>query len=606
MKPFAFFNNLRVGYKLILMFVLFGFIPNIGIGIYFFSNGIGAIQEKSFEYSFEQLERTNQDLQLFFERYSYILSSKLNSADFRSRLLWSEQFSGYAGKATIDQMVYDELQDIVSRERVIDSIYLYLDSGDKYLVNLKGSQDEEYQLEGETWFPQAISHEENYFLLGPHIDNQLATKSRSVISIVIKVRLPTYGKLGAQDQPQQAYLVCNFLTYQIIDTFFHRPYRERIILSDYAGDIVFATDARLLVDNTSEVLNANIARKATGASVDNLNGKNYLVAWDETTIPDVKAILVTQNESVVNDIRRLSSLGGWLVLIASMFYLAMLLLSSNNITTPIKKLEESIRHVEAGDFSRKISVSSSDEIGALSKHYNTMLDRIESLILEVEQNCRTKQELELLILQSQINPHFLFNTLNSIRFITQIQGNETATHALRSLILLLQSSIRFGQDFISIRDEVEQINNYIDIQKIRYIDRFEVDYAIDPDVLDCKTLKFTLQPIVENAIFHGIETIESMGKISVSIRRAEDEIVYTVSDNGMGFDQQKLVSILEDLDSNYRTRGFNQIGLKNVQDRIHLFFGEAYGLRIDSEPGCGTIVTIRIPAIPISDEEESK
>jgi two-component system, sensor histidine kinase YesM len=608
-KILSVFSNLKLAQKIIIFFLLFTFIPDVLTGFYFFYWNIGLVQKNSFDYSKEQLSRTAQDVQEYLERLEYILSAKFTNPNFRESVVMSETNNSSPGQIIEEGKVVQELIDLVERERDIDSLYFYLDDGNRYLPKSDMGFDVSYDITKETWFPAFKKSEDNFLILGPHKNPQTNQKVREVVSIIVKgdIPFPAQSKENVKTGiSRTGYLVCNILSMQIIDQFYNKPYRDKIVLTDDNGNLIFTTHSRWLVDNITQVLTKQIAQLDEGTSIDQVDKNYYFVTWQNSGIPNVKAILVTQNNIIVSELSDLNIKGIWMLVGVSVLGLLLLLLLINSITTPIRRLEESIRSVEDGNFDHRITVTSNDEIGMLSRHYNTMIGRIDELIKEIKENYKARQDLEKLVLQSQINPHFLFNTLNSIRNIAIIQNSNTVAQSLKSLITLLQSSIRIGQDFITISEEIEQIKNYVEIQKLRYCDRFDVGYEIDEHLLDCQVLKFSLQPIIENAIFHGIEAKDGPGLIKINIQQNDKNVVYRIEDNGIGFDEKQLAKISKDLDDEIRTRGFNQIGLKNVQDRIHMFFGPEYGIVIESEYGKGTIVIMTIPVVYKSDELETR
>jgi len=235
-----------------------------------------------------------------------------------------------------------------------------------------------------------------------------------------------------------------------------------------------------------------------------------------------------------------------------------------------------------------------------------MLDRIDQLMAEIHHSMKKQQELEYEVLEAQINPHFIYNTLNGIRSIAILQNHNTIAKAIEALISLLQSSIRIGQNFVSIEEELKQVKNYVELQLIRYLDSFKVIYDVSRDVLRYKTVKFLLQSVVENAIFHGIEGSKTFGVIKISIHKQGENIIYEIWDNGAGMDEKELNDLLLNLKDDKKSRGYNKVGLKNIDQRIRMYFGKEYGISVTSKKGVNTTVRIVIPAIEFMPEKEEK
>lgn len=272
---------------------------------------------------------------------------------------------------------------------------------------------------------------------------------------------------------------------------------------------------------------------------------------------------------------------------------------SVRISSPIMKLNSSVNKYEEGK-EPHIYIGGSEEIRHLGKSIQESYKQNLSLMKRVvwEQNERRKSELD--VLQSQINPHFLYNTLDSITWMIEGEKNEEAAFMITQLAKLFRISLSKGHTIISIRDELQHAQSYMNIQKIRYKNKFEVVFDIDPEILDHCVVKLVLQPILENAINYGIREMDGCGIIKICGKRADDRIILSVSDNGMGIPDDEIGFLLKDT-NRIRKRG-SGVGLVNVNNRIKILFGGQYGLYIESELDEGTTVYINIPAIEYTEE----
>jgi two-component system sensor histidine kinase YesM len=280
------------------------------------------------------------------------------------------------------------------------------------------------------------------------------------------------------------------------------------------------------------------------------------------------------------------------------FFIAVILsyLFSISISYPLKKLTRAMNEAKKGNLSINIRDDSKDEISEVANNFNNMLNEIKKLMEDVKNKERQKRDAELKTLQAQINPHFLSNTLNTVKWLANIQKAENIENITTSLIQLLHVSVGSGDDLISIREEIEYIKNYINIQEYRYYNKFKVKFEIEEEIMDCKIIKLLLQPVVENSLIHGIEPMDGQGVIVIKGFRYEDVIKITVTDNGVGMteDVLKNLLIIEPMASKSR---FSGIGISNVNERIKMYFGEKYGLNIQSVPKLYTTVEITIPII---------
>lgn len=272
---------------------------------------------------------------------------------------------------------------------------------------------------------------------------------------------------------------------------------------------------------------------------------------------------------------------------------------SVRISSPIMKLNNSVNKYEEGK-EPHIYIGGSEEIRHLGKSIQESYKQNLSLMKRVvwEQNERRKSELD--VLQSQINPHFLYNTLDSITWMIEGEKNEEAAFMITQLAKLFRISLSKGHTIISIRDELQHAQSYMNIQKIRYKNKFEVVFDIDPEILDHCVVKLVLQPILENAINYGIREMDGCGIIKICGKKADDRIILSVSDNGMGIPDDEIGFLLKDT-NRIRKRG-SGVGLVNVNNRIKILFGGQYGLYIESELDEGTTVYINIPAIEYTEE----
>ncbi|MBM6715228.1 sensor histidine kinase [Gemmiger formicilis] len=237
-------------------------------------------------------------------------------------------------------------------------------------------------------------------------------------------------------------------------------------------------------------------------------------------------------------------------------------------------------------------VSGTREVEELSDSFGHMVHRIQHLMATVREEEVNLRKTELKALQAQINPHFLYNTLDSIAWMCEQGRNADAVNMVHALARLFRISISKGHELIPIRKELEHAESYLQIQKYRYKNQFTYDFKVDESCLDCLCNKITLQPILENAIAHGLDLMVEPGHIDVEVCRDGKDILFRVQDDGVGMDEEQVRHILHS-EPGDRTG----IGIKNVNDRLRIYFGEGYGLRIESEPDEGTCVEIRMPQV---------
>lgn len=265
---------------------------------------------------------------------------------------------------------------------------------------------------------------------------------------------------------------------------------------------------------------------------------------------------------------------------------------SRLIANPILALTRTMRHTRQGKLDGYVQEQGTDEIGQLAHGYNAMMRRIEGLVDQVEREQKRKRELSFALIQSQIKPHFLYNTLDLIYIMTKSGEAQKGALATKSLANFYRSTLSGGREIITLREEMDIVSNYLKIQFMRYSDVFEYTMDIAPSVQHCPILKLTIQPLVENAIYHGLKEHDRKGTISIKAYSSGSNLLVTVADDGAGIQQEKLAGLLHDGDAQAVGDSF---GLRSVDERIKLHFGEEYGIFINSTQGRGTIVTLVLP-----------
>lgn len=298
----------------------------------------------------------------------------------------------------------------------------------------------------------------------------------------------------------------------------------------------------------------------------------------------------------------------FVVFVAASFLLVLILINafiSSRITDPIQELEKSVNAIEAGELDKEVYTGGSYEIQHLGRSIGDMAKRIKMLMQDIVVEHESKRKSEFDTLQSQINPHFLYNTLDIIVWMIENEKKQEAVKVVTALARFFRISLSKGKSIITVRDELEHIRSYLTIQQMRFKNKFIYEIEAGEEVMDLACLKLMLQPLVENAIYHGMEFMDGDGEIHVKAQRQEDDLWIEVCDNGLGMTPEQVESLLSEKPPVPSKRG-SGIGVKNVNERIRLYFGEGYGLVILSEPDEGTAIRIHLPAKPYSEAMEKE
>lgn len=300
----------------------------------------------------------------------------------------------------------------------------------------------------------------------------------------------------------------------------------------------------------------------------------YLVEWLDSAIAFEP---LTQVGSVIMGV----------IALCAVLMLCALVLTARRLQQRVNRINDKMEQVIQGDLSVRIPVEHRDEFGRIESEFNTMVAEIERLIREVRQSEQQKRLAELDFLQAQINPHFIHNTLTSIRFMLEMGKVREAGEMIFHFSKLLRRTISRSNEFIPLEEEVGALEDYVNLQKYRYQDSFEASYDISPQTLNARVPALLLQPVVENAIFHSVG--RSMVHISISARREGSLLIMVVEDDGVGMSRELRETVL------HKDVQVNRVGLRNVHDRIQLNYGKEYGLAITEREGHGTRVTFRLP-----------
>lgn len=269
------------------------------------------------------------------------------------------------------------------------------------------------------------------------------------------------------------------------------------------------------------------------------------------------------------------------------------------ISKPIRELKKMTASVGEGNLDVRVENRNKDEIAALGKSFNHMTEQLKELIEKERREQESLKKAEMKALQAQINPHFLYNTLDAIVWMAEANKSDEVIKIVSALSSFFRTTLSKGRDWIPVRNEVEHVKSYLTIQKIRYNDILDYKIEIDEAIYDYSILKLTLQPIVENALYHGIKNKRGRGMITIEGGLKEDGVMmFTVVDDGVGMTPERLAEVQAELDDEQGEIVVNEsgFGLNNVHKRIKLYYGQQYGLTVDSSVGTGTRVTITIPS----------
>ncbi|GIO36741.1 histidine kinase [Paenibacillus antibioticophila] len=487
-----------------------------------------------------------------------------------------------------DVRLGDQLETILSTREDLVTMALFTEEGELVRNLPSNEMRKNTRLTEQTWFESALQYPSSLQFSPPHIQNLFKSDYRWVVSMS---KLIQYND---EAQEKQGVLVMDF-NFRTIDELSQRVSLGKkgyVYIIDNVGNIVYHPQQQLIYaglkyENLEPVLNYSY-----GSYMDNPDGEKRLITIQTVRPAGWKIVGVAYADEFLTTRQELSQFLYGFLLVAIIIIMAVNIYVSAKISQPIQRLERSVQMVERGDFGTNVYVSGAYEVEQLSKRFNLMLRRIRELMDQIINEQEAKRKSELDVLQSQINPHFLYNTLNSVTRMAELGRNEEVVTTITSLSRFFRISLSKGDHIIPLRDELEHVRHYLIIQNIRFKNKFRYEIEAEEDTLDAVTLKLILQPIVENAIHHGIEPSPEPGLIRIRAFREGELLNIMISDNGVGMDEERLARLKA---GKLHSEGGSGVGVNNVQERIALYYGKPYGLHYESEPEEGTSVTITLP-----------
>lgn len=542
-----------------------------------------SIFENSSEYTHTIIQQMNQNIDSYIdymENIAYLISSNEDVQDY----LFDEKIDNEGRYRILNQF-----QTILDSRSDIRNVGIISKNGRMLINDGSKSVNQDLDLNTQEWYATALEKPNGPILTSSHVQHIISGERPWVITLSRGIR----DRSGSGEKEGVFFIDLNYSAISGLCDQSTVGTKGYAFILDAKGNIVYHPQQQQLynelqTENISLIMDTDEDTVLTGTGND---GKLYSISRSEKTGWTV--VDCTNVKELLSKSRQAQSV---YVLTAIILVIVALLFSrfmARSITLPIQKLRDSMKKVQEGDFSvSDVVVDSKNEIGSLTKSFDVMTHRIHELMEQNVHEQEEKRKSELKALQSQINPHFLYNTLDSIIWMAEGKKNEEVVLMTASLARLLRQSISNEDEVVPIANEVEYARGYLTIQKMRYKDKLEFQIEVDSSILYIPLIKLVLQPIIENAIYHGLKYKESKGLLIVKGFMKDGNAVLQVIDDGVGMDEETLAHIYDKHKVNYHSNG---VGVYNVQKRLKLYYGEDYGITYTSELGKGTTVTITIP-----------
>lgn len=542
-----------------------------------------SIFENSSEYTHTIIQQMNQNIDSYIdymENIAYLISSNEDVQDY----LFDEKIDNEGRYRILNQF-----QTILDSRSDIRNVGIISKNGRMLINDGSKSVNQDLDLNTQEWYATALEKPNGPILTSSHVQHIISGERPWVITLSRGIR----DRSGSGEKEGVFFIDLNYSAISGLCDQSTVGTKGYAFILDAKGNIVYHPQQQQLynelqTENISLIMDTDEDTVLTGTGND---GKLYSISRSEKTGWTV--VDCTNVKELLSKSRQAQSV---YVLTAIILVIVALLFSrfmARSITLPIQKLRDSMKKVQEGDFSvSDVVVDSKNEIGSLTKSFDVMTHRIHELMEQNVHEQEEKRKSELKALQSQINPHFLYNTLDSIIWMAEGKKNEEVVLMTASLARLLRQSISNEDEVVPIANEVEYARGYLTIQKMRYKDKLEFQIEVDSSILYIPLIKLVLQPIIENAIYHGLKYKESKGLLIVRGFMKDGNAVLQVIDDGVGMDEETLAHIYDKHKVNYHSNG---VGVYNVQKRLKLYYGEDYGITYTSELGKGTTATITIP-----------
>lgn len=588
-------NDMKIRNKLILSFVVVVFVPVAIVGIFL----TGELRKFAFD---NALEQAYQNVDRVKKRSTEVINV---ADDLSYRLSYDERLRNLANRqyeSVYDVFVayreYPDLQQAIRMYKEISNIRFYSDN--PTMLNNWEFLYPEDEIRSTEWYRRA--EDDIGVIYWDYIEDERDQKV--YLSLIKGV------DLGSKDN--RGVLVINVNT-GMLNTILSQEAFDTIIV-DSSNNIVAANRPELYGKTLAEIEDASgVVYHASGSYESVIHDEASKVLIEplntESGVNGLRIISIFSIDSIVADANRISKLAMTVIIISLLLAVLLIYSFSSLISNRLLRLSKHITKVGTGNLGVAMEIDGKDEIGQLSRQFNSMVGNVNDLMNEVQESNEQKRlmeqkqnEIKFKMMASQINPHFLFNALESIRMEAHLKGETEIARIVRLLGKMMRSNLEVGSGKTTIKDEIEMVQCYLDIQKFRYEDRLKYELQVDPEANRVRIPPLIIQPLVENAVIHGMDHKEEGTSIRVRVTASEGKLHVMTEDNGAGISLDRLQMIYGYLNDTDEKDG-GRIGLRNVHVRLQLTYGPEAGLIIYSEPGIGTRIEFSIPTGGESDDE---
>lgn len=542
-----------------------------------------ALFENSTDYTTQLVQMVNSDIDSYISTMENLSELVLNNDNVSSYLY--EEDEKFAKEKNAGE-IGNEFGLLRDTRDDIYNIGIVGNNGRYFINNANVSINPYVEPENMDWYKEAISGRDE--ITSSHVQNIVLYEYKWVVTL-------SRGIINPKTQKPEGVLFID-LNYSSISSLCEKislGTKGYVFILDEKGNIIYHPKQQLLYNGLLDEKIDQILSTPKGGNGNFLSDDEkrlYTVTKSEKTGWSVVGVTyLDELLSRSDEIQKLHMVLAICLIFAATVISMML---SSAITKPITRLRGTMKEVEQGNLEVQMSFPKArNEIKDLVDSFNVMVERIKELVKKNKEEQEEKRKSEFKALQAQINPHFLYNTLDSIIWMAESNKNKEVIQMTSALSKLLRKSISNQKETVTVAEEIDYVSEYLKIQQMRYHDKLEYEISVDREIMNCSIAKLVLQPLVENAIYHGIKTKEGKGRITINGTVEEGNAVLRIHDNGVGMSAETLSHIF---DGN-KGDSISKVGVSNVNSRLKLYYGEEYGLKYNSSIGYGTSVTVTVP-----------
>jgi len=585
--------------KIYVLIILLLIIPTVVTSLFFFNRSQKVVEEKIKEANAQTIDQLSSKVKRYIE--NIVIASHIFVED--------KQIKAILGKGRdMDEQEYYNNSFVVEEKFIRVNVTMLLNYncrinifdfyGNTYTSSPSYSVDKDNIWRDTSWFSMAKELRGVPLWVVHGEDNKVSYYGKKLNTI-------TFARFikGNTMNEGDGLLTLSVLENEFYDSLLNQAdsYNngDEIFIINKEGTVISHNNKSIVGTSMRDVPYVNsILNEESNHFITRVEGKKKLISFADIELTNWIVVKMSDYDNLFKELTSLRNNNIMFIAIILLAYICITSIIIVNIIKPIKKLTYLMKSAEDGNLDVSISIKSRDELYELGKGFNRMITRINELIYNIQEKQKKEEELRLEVLQAQINPHFLFNTLNTIKWTAIISRSENVAKLIEDLGKILEISIKDSKRLISVKDEIDNVRSYINLQKARYNQWIKEEIDIDADILDCKVPKLILQPLIENCFVHGLYKKQDENlTIGITGKMLEEKILIEVRDNGKGIEPERLSQILDDnKKDNFKNR-YSRIGLQNVHKRIQIMFGKQYGLEILSRFGEYTIVQVWLPII---------